>query len=111
MELSIQFNTGLTMRIFKKIIYLIVALSLLPVITTYFAYGSSIELLYMAITISALASLIYVIAKPSTSVSKWAFILNFAVLVIHLLNLKFYWFEDVGGDPRVKMAFTIQWML
>lgn len=99
------------MQIFKKIVYLIVALSLLPVIATYFAYGSPIELLYMVVTIGALASLIYMITKPSTSVAKWALVLNFAVLVIHLLNLKFYWFADEGGDPRVRITFTIQWIL
>ncbi|MEM9446876.1 MAG: hypothetical protein AAGA18_16165 [Verrucomicrobiota bacterium] len=111
MELTIYLNTRLAMQIFKKIVYLIVALSLLPVIATYFAYGSPIELLYMVVTIGALASLIYMITKPSTSVAKWALVLNFAVLVIHLLNLKFYWFADEGGDPRVRITFTIQWIL
>ena len=96
---------------FKKIIYLILAVSLLPVVVTYFAYGSPIELLYMIITIGALASLIYMVVKSSIPVAKWALVLNFAVLIIHLLNLKFYWFEDKGGDPRVRIIFTIQWIL
>ena len=111
MELTIHLNTRLAMQLFKKIVYLIVALSLLPVITTYFAYGSPIELLYMVVMIGALVSLIYMVAKPSVSAAKWALVLNFAVLVIHLLDLKFYWFEDEGDDPKVRIIFTIQWIL
>jgi hypothetical protein len=99
------------MKVIRKIIYLIVALSLLPVTITYFAYGNKLDMLYMGITLGALFTLIYMVSKPSKSLAKWTFVLSFSVFLIQIVNLKFYWFEDKGGDPMVRIVFTIQWLV
>ena len=106
-----QQETNRAMGVFRKIIYGLVAISLLPAITTYFAYGSSLEMVYMGLSIGALIALVVMIFKPNRSVALWAFIFNILALIIQFMNVKFYWFEDKGGDPIVRVVFTILWLV
>lgn len=99
------------MGVLRKVIYGLVAISLLPVITTYFAYGSLLEMVYMGICIGALITLILVIIKPSNRLATWAFFFCLLAFIIQFLNVKFYWLDDEGGDPRVKVVFTILWVV
>ena len=99
------------MGVLRNVIYGLVAISLLPVITTYFAYGSPLEMVYMGISIGALITLILVIIKPSSRLATWSFFFCLLAFIIQFLNVKFYWFDDEGGDPRVKVVFTILWVV
>jgi len=99
------------MSVLWKFIYGLVAVSLLPVIITYFAYGSLLEMVYMGISTGAFITLILIILKPSRKLAKWTFFFCLLALVVQFLNVKFYWLEDEGGDPVVKLMFTILWVV
>lgn len=106
-----QQETNRAMKVFSKIIYGLVAISLLPVIATYFAYGSPMEMVYMGISIGALVTLIVMILRPTKTLALWTLIFNALALVVQFMNVKFYWLEDKGGDPVVKVVFTVLWLV
>lgn len=106
-----QQETNRAMKVFSKIIYGLVAISLLPVIATYFAYGSPMEMVYMGISIGALVTLIIMILRPTKTLALWTFIFNALALVVQFMNVKFYWLEDKGGDTVVKVVFTVLWLV
>jgi len=96
------------MKILKKIMYLLLTLSLLPVLATYFAYGNPVEMVFFAITLLFAIGLIYLILTMSKRVAIVVVFLGVGLLVIQITQLKQLWFDNEGGDPRVPLAFTLQ---
>lgn len=95
----------------KKIFYITTILSLIPIILTYFGWGSPTEIIYMIIMILFFIGLI-LITIDSSPLFVWGTLLVgvFSSLIL-LFNLKELWFDNEGGDKNVVLVFTIQWIV
>ncbi len=91
-----------------KISYLILLVSLIPILLAYFAYGSNSELIDMGITFTFCFGLGYLIFNSSIFISRIVFFIGFIVLIIEINDLKGLWFDNEGGDKNVVYSFTLQ---
>ncbi|CAG5074659.1 hypothetical protein DYBT9623_05346 [Dyadobacter sp. CECT 9623] len=96
------------MKALKKIVYILLALSLLPVLTTYFAYGKKLEMVFFAVTVLFVIGLLYLIFATSKRVAVLVLILGAGIFVIQLTQLNELWFNNEGGDLRVPIAISLQ---
>ncbi len=99
------------MKALKRIIYLTLALSLLPAMVTYFAYGSKLELTFLTLTLLFFSSLVYLTLAHSKQVVIIAFFLGVVFFCLQLVQLNQLWSNNEGGDPRVVLVFTLQGFL
>ena len=96
------------MKAFNKIVYAILALSLLPVITAYFAYGSKLEMLFFIVTLLFFIGLIYLMFAVSKVIARIVLFFGVGLFIIQLAQLYQVWFDNEGGDSRVVAIFTVQ---
>lgn len=96
------------MKAFNKIIYALLALSLLPVLTAYFAYGSKLEILFFVVTLMFFIGLIYLMFAVSKVIARIVLFFGVGLFIIQLAHLYQLWFDNEGGDPRVSAVFTLQ---
>lgn len=99
------------MTTLTKIAYSILILSLIPIMITYFAYGNALDMAYLVITLLFAAGLVYSIIKPSKQrIPQVVFLLGCLFSLLQLYQLQGFWFNNKGGDPRVTIAFSLQWI-
>lgn len=96
------------MKILRKIAYLLLALSLLPILATYFGYGNTLDLIYFGITLMVFIGLLYLLFTTSSKVATWVFWIGIILFFVQLVHLKDFWLNNEGGDPRVTWVFTFQ---
>lgn len=99
------------MKFLRKIIYTLLALSLLPVLATYFSYGNKLEMIFFAVTLLFFLGLLYLIFVTSKQVAVVVIFLGISLLIIQLTQLNQLWFANEGRDPRVPIALTLQSIL
>lgn len=99
------------MKFLKKIVYALLALSLLPVLATYFAYGNKLEMIFFAVTLLFFLGLLYLVFVTSKPVAVVVIFLGVSLFIIQLTQLNQLWFDNKGRDPRVAIAFTLQSIL
>lgn len=58
------------LKAFNKIIYALLALSLLPVLTAYFAYGTILGMLFFTVTLVFFIGLIYLVFAVSEMIAR-----------------------------------------
>ena len=96
------------MKIIRKISYLLLALSLLPILSTYFAYGNVLDLMYFVVTFVFFIGLLYLLFITSPKFSAWMFRIGIILFLIQFFHLKNLWFNNKGGDVNVILIFTSQ---
>lgn len=99
------------MRAVKAFAYVLLAVSLLPVITTYFAYGSPLELGFLLVTLLFGIGLLYLVFAQSPRMARVVSLLGVCVFTLQLLQLGTLWFNNDGGDTRVAVVFSFQAIL
>lgn len=96
------------MKILKKILYAVLALSLIPVLTTYFAYGSGVYAVYFAVTFMFFVGVSYLVFATSKGVAAASFSLGVGLVIIQLDHLKDFWFVNARSDLKFPILFTLQ---
>ena len=96
------------MKVIKKIAYILLALSLLPVLTTYFAYGNEMEMVFFVVTLLFFLGLFYLVFATSKRIAAVVLLFGVGLYIIQLTQLNQLWFDNEGGDPRVPIVFTLQ---
>lgn len=99
------------MKVLKKIAYILLALSLLPVFVTYFAYGNTLEMVFFTVTLLFFVGLLYLVFTTSKRVAAVVLFFGVCLFIIQLIQLNLLWFDNEGGDPRVPIVFTLQSIL
>jgi hypothetical protein len=95
----------------KKIFYITTILSLIPIILTYFGWGSPTEIIYMIIMFLFFIGLILITIDSSPFFAWGTLVVGILTSLILLSNLKELWFDNEGGDKNVVLVFTIQWIV
>jgi hypothetical protein len=96
------------MKTLNKILYFILAISLLPAFVTYFAYGSILEMFFCFVTLIVIIGLFYLIFPSTKKLRTGIFLFTCFLFLIQLYQLKDFWFNNQGGDFRVTLMFTLQ---
>lgn len=96
------------MKALKKIAYILLSLSLLPVLATYFAYGNTLEMVFFTVTLLFFIGLLYLVFATSKRVAFVVLFFGIGLFIIQLIQLNQLWFDNEGGDPRVPIIFTLQ---
>lgn len=105
----LKINQQNNMGTIKKLLYLVLALSLLPIIVTYFAYGGNpMEIVHFFSTLLFFIGLILLTFSKSKAVTVGTLICGIVTFLIQLIHLKHLWFNNEGGDIRVPIAFSFQ---
>jgi hypothetical protein len=99
------------MKAIKKIVYIILSLSLIPVLNTYFAYGSKLEMGFFIITLIFFLGIIYLLFSISKTISATVFFIGAGLLIIQFRQLYTLWFDNEGGVLIVPLIFTAQSLL
>ena len=98
------------MRVLSKILYVITALSLVPIMGGYFAYGNTRDLVFLGITALWFVSLFLMLgSKIDKKVVISSVVLGVLVLGDAIRGLQAFFGE--GRDSMVAIMFTIQWIL
>lgn len=97
------------MRTLRKITYLILGLSLLPILVTFFAYGGKpLEIVHFFSALIFLIGLAVLFFSKSKSVIMGVLIFGIITFLFQLTTLNDLWFNNEGGDIRVPIAFSVQ---
>lgn len=96
------------MKILKKLLYAALALSLIPVLTIYFAYGSKMDMMYFAVTFMFFVGVSYLVFATSKGGAAVSFSLGVGLVIIQLDHLKYLWFVNTGSDLKFPILFTLQ---
>ena len=96
------------MKVPKKAAYTLLALSLLPVLTTYFAYGNRLEMVLFVVTLLLFVGLLYLVLATSRWIAVVVLLLGLGWFIAQLTQLFQLWFDNEGGDPKVPIFFTLQ---
>ena len=95
------------MSVLKKILYVLLSFSMLPIVGGYFAYGNTHDLIFLGITILWMIGLfISAFNQKNNSVIRLTFILGLFVLGITVWGLRVF-FDD-GSDSTVAVLFSLQ---
>jgi hypothetical protein len=96
------------MKVPKKAAYTLLALSLLPVLTTYFAYGNRLAMVLFVVTLLLFVGLLYLVLATSRWIAVVVLLLGLGWFIAQLTQLFQLWFDNEGGDPKVPIFFTLQ---
>lgn len=99
------------MKYLKKIVYIILSLSFLPLLLTYFAYGNTLDMVFFGITLIFFIGLLYHAFSESRMVATAVSLLGTGLLLIQFFQLNQLWFNNEGGDLKVVIVFTMQSLL
>ena len=96
------------MNIFKKVIYVMMGLSLLPIMGGYFAYGNTRDLIFLAITfLWAIGLFLVAFSGPNKLLIILTFVVGLFVFGDLIRSLDYFYFTK-GTDPTVTILFSLQ---
>jgi hypothetical protein len=95
------------MSVKKKIFYVLMSLSMLPIIGGYFAYGNTRDLIFLGITVLwTIGLIISAFKQKNSSFIRLTFVLGLLVLSDTVWGLRAF-FDD-GSDSTVAVLFSLQ---
>lgn len=101
-------NLQSNMNRIQKVLYVVVALSFLPLMITFFGWGNSQEMIFLILYLFETFALIYLVFNNTTFITVSALIVGSIILIEQIIGLKTFYFNSGDGDILTTLLFTLQ---